>query len=382
MSNIEEKSNKKRNKFLLGAGLIFALAGGGTFAYNYFIGAYHETTDNAYTQGEVFMITPQTTGVVKEVFVQETQSVKKADPLVVLDDRDAKIALEKAEESLALHVREVVGIHKRVEESIAMLKIAQNELDEAQKDLQRRSSLIQSGAISKEEYDHVVQRVAKAKDTLFGQEKHKASLESSIQGLKVEENPAVKLAATNVEEALLAYKRCRILAPSDGIVAKKNVQPGQKIVSGQSIMAIVAHTQMWVDANFKETQLTNIRIGQPVTLSSDVYGKDTTFHGTIEGISPGTGASFSLLPAQNASGNWIKIVQRVPVRIRLDEKEIQKYPLRVGLSMVIDVDTHDRSGSVLLSPEQGERSIESSMYEDVHEEAQQLIRHIIISNQE
>lgn len=381
MTHSEEKNNKKRNKFLLGAGLVFALAGGGAFAYNYFIGEYHETTDNAYTQGEVFMITPQTTGVVQEVFVQETQSVKKADPLVVLDDRDAKIALEKAKETLALNVREVVGIHKRVEESKAMLKIAQKELDEAEQDLHRRASLIQSGAISKEEYAHVVQRVEKAKDSLLGQEKHKASLESSIQGLSIEENPTVKLAAVNVEEALLAYKRCRILAPSDGIVAKKSVQPGQKIASGQSIMAVVAHTQMWVDANFKETQLTNLRIGQPVTLHSDIYGKGITFHGTIEGMSPGTGASFSLLPAQNASGNWIKIVQRVPVRIRLDAQEIKNHPLRVGLSMVIDVDTHDRSGSVLLSPEQGERSIESSMYEDVHEEAQQLIQRIIATNQ-
>ena len=380
MSEPLHVNKKRKNKVLAGVALFFCIAGGGVLAYNYFIGAFHETTDNAYIQGELYMITPQTSGVVQEVYVQETQSVKKGEPLVVLDDRDASLALDKAKESLALSVREIVGIHKRVEESQATLNIAKKELQEAKDDLARREMLVKSGAISQEELSHMIKRVEKAQDALIVNDKHRATLESAIQGLSIEENPSVKLAATRVEEALLALKRCRIIAPCDGIVAKKNIQPGQKVNAGQSVMGIVASSQFWVDANFKETQLSHIRIGQPVVLYADLYGKDEPYHGKVEGISPGTGSSFALIPAQNASGNWIKIVQRIPVRISLEPKEMDKKPLHVGLSMNVDVDTHERNGTNLMPLSNAEKSLESSMYDETKAEALKLIQQIIVQN--
>ncbi len=376
-STVIPKKNK-RNTILIGVALGFMMIGLGFWGYEHFIGDYHETTDNAYVQGDIISITPQTGGIVRDVLVQETQVVNQGSVLVRLDDRDAALALEQAKESLALSVRQVVHTHQDLQASDAEVAMAEESFTKAQGDWQRRQSLVTSGAISAEEFQHTKESVEHTRDALLQAKAHRAAVASAIQGGNVETNPSVKLAANGVETALLAYKRCHIIAPCEGIVAKKNIQAGQKVAAGDRIMALVAHHQLWVDANLKETQLAHVRIGQKVILYSDLYGKSSPFQGKVAGISPGTGSVFTLLPAQNASGNWIKIVQRVPVRIALDPKELQERPLRVGLSMIAEIDTHNREGSALglttSSP------VIAKMYEDTHAQAQVMVAKIIAEN--
>lgn len=377
---MSENKNKKRNKVLATAALFFVATGAATGVYEYVIGIYHETTDNAYVQGDIYTVTPQTAGIVRDVYVHETQNVKKGELLALLDDRDAALTLEKAKESLALTVRQIVRANRDVEEASAGAEIAKRDLTQAEADLARRKDLVKTGALSSEEYQHTLERVQQARDTLTMRLKRQESLATAVRGKTLEENPSVRLAVNTLEEALLAYKRCRIVAPCDGIIAKKNIQSGRKVNAGETIMAVVAHTQLWVDANFKETQMSNLRIGQPVHLVSDLYGDKEPFHGRIVGISPGTGSSFTLLPAQNASGNWIKIVQRIPVRIALDPKQFKTRPLRVGLSMEADVDTHERSGSMLSSPDMETKATEDAMYHETTNEAHGMAALIIAAN--
>ena len=353
-------SQRRRQGLTLIAGTVavVALTWGG---WHLFYSRYHQSTDNAYVAGHVVQITPQIGGTVVAIGAEDNDYVKAGQMLVRLDPADASVALAQAEAQLAQTVREVRALFANTATLQAQLKAreadalrAQTELQRLEDDVRRRTPLVSSGAVGREEFEHSQQQAAVARQAvgaaqaavLAAREQLHAS-QAQTEGTAVAEHPAVQRAAARVREADLALQRIALLSPIDGHVAKRGVQLGQRVAAGAPLMTVVALDQLWVDANFKESQLERLRIGQSAELQADVYGSHVTYHGKVEGLGAGTGAAFALLPAQNATGNWIKIVQRVPVRIALDPKELAAHPLRVGLSMEVSVDTHDQSGKSL-----------------------------------
>jgi membrane fusion protein (multidrug efflux system) len=353
--------NPARRKALTAIAAAVAVIGGGYFAWYWVTGRHYETTDNAYVSANVVQITSQVPGTVLAINADDTDFVKAGQPLVRLDPADARVALDQAEAQLAQTVREVRTLYAnndtlqaQIDARDADVKRTGADLARAQEDVDRRTPLVQSGAVGKEEYDHAMAQLASyksadiaARSALLAARQQLVSNETQTEGTTVDQHPNVQRAGARVREAWLAAQRNEIPAPVSGIVARRSVQVGQRIQPGSPLMSVVTLNDAWVDANFKEGQLERIRIGQPVTLEADVYGKHVTYHGKVQGLGAGTGAAFSLLPAQNATGNWIKVVQRVPVRIELDPKETAQNPLRVGLSMEVAVDIADQSGKAV-----------------------------------
>jgi len=339
------QTSPKRKKILLTLGSIFVLAAIGYGAYWALVARYAEDTDNAYVQGNVVQVTPQVGGTVSRIYVQDTDHVKAGQPLVSLDTADTQVALDQAEAQLAQTVREVRTLYASQAQASANLSLRKAELMRAKDDLARRKSLAGSGAVSAEEIRHAESAVSAAQAAYEAAKEQLASGRALTDGTSVANHPNVQRAAAKVEEAMLARSRATLYAPVSGEIAKRNVQLGQRIAPGTPLMAIVPLQQLWVDANFKESQLREMRVGQPVTMTADLYGDDVEYHGKVVGLSAGTGSAFALLPAQNATGNWIKVVQRVPVRISLDPKELAAHPLRIGLSMRAAVDLHDQHGA-------------------------------------
>jgi membrane fusion protein (multidrug efflux system) len=309
-------------------------------------------TDNAYVGADTAQVTPLVAGPVAKVFVRETEMVKAGQPLVVLDDSDARIAVEQAQAALGQAERKVRGYEAndtalggQLAARQADLSRGRADLDRARTDLDRRQNLAASGAVSGEElttaknaYASAQAEVAQAQANLRAAQGSREANEVLISGASLEQNPEVAAARARLEAANLALSRTVVRAPIDGVVSKKTVQVGQQASVGVPLMAIVPTSDAYVDANFKEVQLQKVRIGQPVLLTSDLYGRAVKFHGLVKGLSGGTGSAFSLIPAQNASGNWIKVVQRLPVRIQLDPRELAQHPLRIGLSMKAAID--------------------------------------------
>ena len=339
-------------------------AGLGAVAYGawYWVYARHfEDTDNAYVQAHVVQITPQMAGTVQAIEAEDTDHVRAGQALVRLDAADAQVALDQAEAQLGQTVREVrtlyannAGYQAQVAAREADLSRVEADLRKAQDDVDRRAPLVATGAVGREEFQHAQSQLAAARgaaaaarSAVAAAREQLASSQALTQGTTPEEHPNVKRAAARVREANLALQRVTLVAPVDGYVARRSVQLGQRVQAGTPLMAVVALDDVWVDANFKESQLQRLRIGQPAELHADVYGKQVTFHGKVAGLGAGTGAAFAVLPAQNATGNWIKIVQRVPVRIALDPAEVKAHPLRVGLSMQVEVDVAQQSGKML-----------------------------------
>lgn len=334
-----ESNPAKRKRLLTILALVFFLAGviWGVRWFVYSRG--HETTDDAYVAGNLVRVTPRISGSVVAVLADDTDFVKQGQVVVKLDDTDARLALAKAEADLGEIVRQISQTFEAHAQQAANLAVKQRTLEQAEADLARRDRAVAVEAISREEAEHARATRDKAKSELDLARAQLAASAAEVDGTSVATHPAVKQAEARLREAWLALKRCEIRAPGDGRVAKRSVQIGQQVAPGAALMAIVPMTQLWVEANFKEDQLKDMHVGQPAQLVSDLYGSDKTFHGTVVGLSPGTGSVFSLLPPQNASGNWIKIVQRLPVRIALDPEELAKHPLRVGLSMEVEVET-------------------------------------------
>ncbi|HYM42549.1 MAG TPA: efflux RND transporter periplasmic adaptor subunit [Steroidobacteraceae bacterium] len=329
----------------LGAGVLtVALAYGLYWAQ---VLRYHQTTDDAYVSGNVVEITPQISGTVVAIGADDTQFVKAGQSLVRLDRADARVALDQAEAQLARTVRDVRNQFATSAQLQAAVEARQTELSRAQSDLERRARLGASGAVSGEELQHARDAVKAAQADLNASRQQLAANRARIDGTTLKDHPQVQDAAAAVRSAYLTWARTDLPAPVSGFIARRNVQLGQRVAPGTALMAVVPLDQVWVDANFKEPQLQRMRVGQPVTLSADLYGSRVVFHGRVAGFGAGTGSAFSLLPAQNATGNWIKIVQRVPVRVTLDPREIAAHPLQVGLSMRVDVDVHDGSGARL-----------------------------------
>ncbi len=349
MSNDKPKAPaiSRRWRLLAGVGggvLALALAYGLYWAQ---VLRYHQTTDDAYVSGNVVEITPQISGTVVAIGADDTQFVKAGQSLVRLDRADAKVALDQAEAQLARTVRDVRNQFATSAQLEAAVDAKQTELTRAQNDLERRARLGASGAVSGEELQHARDAVKGAQADLNAARQQLAANRARVDGTTLENHPEVRDAAAAVRNAYLTWVRTDLPAPVSGFVARRNVQLGQRVAPGTALMAVVPLDQVWVDANFKEPQLSRMRVGQPVILSADLYGSHVVFHGKVAGFGAGTGSAFSLLPAQNATGNWIKIVQRVPVRVALDPQEIAAHPLQIGLSMRADVDVHDGNGARL-----------------------------------
>lgn len=337
----------KRRRILLGLAGAFLAAGLAYGLYWLFFSRFHEETDNAYVQGHVVQITPQISGTVQRIYVDDTDLVQAGQKLLALDPADAEVAVAQAEAQLAQTVREVRTLYASQAQSGATLAQRQAELARARDDLAHRRALAGTGAVSGEELRHAEAAVAAAEAAVAAAREQLASGRALTDGTSVREHPNVQRAAARLRESLLALQRSTLLAPVAGQVAKRNVQLGQRVNPGAPLMAVIPLDRLWVDANFKEAQLRDMRIGQPVTLVSDLYGGDVRYAGKVVGLAAGTGGAFALLPAQNATGNWIKVVQRVPVRIALDPRQLAEHPLRVGLSMQVDVDLRDRQGEPL-----------------------------------
>jgi membrane fusion protein, multidrug efflux system len=285
-------------------------------------------------------------GTVIALRADDTQSVQRDQTLLELDPADAQVAMSNAEASLARAVREVRTLFATADQLRAQITDREVELKRAQDDYRRRSNLLQDGAVSAEELSHTQDNIAQIRATLIEAREQLNATIVQIDGTTVETHPRVLAAEAAVRDAALALHRTRIIAPVAGVVARRSVQVGQRVAPGTPLMAVVPLDYVWVDANFKEVQLEDMRVGQPVEVSADVYGGSVKYHGKLVGLSAGSGSAFALLPAQNASGNWIKIVQRVPVRIALDPRELKAHPLRVGLSTTVTVDLHDTSGAL------------------------------------
>jgi len=286
-------------------------------------------------------------GTVIAVLTDDTQLVKAGQVLVRLDPIDAETALARAASSLGLQVRQVREQKLTADQYDSLIATRRLELTRAQADLAKREPLVAESAIAVEEVRHARESVELAKAALVSAERQATASHALVDGISVQENPSVLQAKAAYRDAWIAARRNAVVAPVTGYVAERSVQLGQHVQAGQALMTVIPLNSLWVDANFKEVQLRNLRIGQPAAVESDLYGRGFIYHGHVQGMSAGTGAAFALLPAQNASGNWIKVVQRVPVRIRIDDADLAKSPLRVGLSATVSVDTTSINGPVL-----------------------------------
>jgi membrane fusion protein (multidrug efflux system) len=337
----------KRWRWLIGAGGTFAIIGLIYGLYWAQVLRYEQSTDDAYVSGNVVQITPQISGTVVAIGADDTQFVKAGQALVRLDQADAKVALDQAEAQLARTVRDVRNLYATSAQLQAAVQVHETDLAAAQSDLARRRQLGASGAVSGEELQHATDAVQAAQGALAAARQQLAANRARVDGTTLENHPQVRDAAAAVRAAYLTFSRTELPAPVSGFVARRNVQLGQRVSPGTPLMAVVPLDQVWVDANFKEPQLARMRVGQPVKLTADLYGTHVVFHGSVAGFGAGTGAAFSLLPAQNATGNWIKIVQRVPVRVALDPREVATRPLQIGLSMQAEVDVSNGDGARL-----------------------------------
>ncbi|MDR2032180.1 MAG: HlyD family efflux transporter periplasmic adaptor subunit [Azoarcus sp.] len=317
--------------------------------YWFYVLRWQESTDDAYVAGHIVQITPQIGGTVKAVWVEDTDDVAAGDTLVELDAADSRVALDQAEAALAQAVREVRVLHAKSDALRAEMAMRQAEVDRLSQDLARRAQIARRGFVSKEDFAHSREALRGAQAALIAARGQLAANQALTAGTALENHPGILQAAAKVEEAWLAGSRTRIIAPVAGQVARRTVQVGQRVAAGAPLMAIVPLRQLWVEANFKEVQLGKMRTGQPVRLTADLHGADIEYHGRIVGLAAGTGSAFALLPAQNATGNWIKIVQRVPVRVELAPEQLASHPLRIGLSMRATVDLRDSGGLPPLS---------------------------------
>ena len=386
-------SASKRKPALLAVAGVTLAAAVAYGAYWALVLRHYENTDNAYVQAPVVQITPQVGGTVLEILADDTDVVRAGQPLVKLDPSDAKLALERAQAQLAQTVREVrtmyatngtldANIHLREAEVARM----QSDVARAAEDVNRRKPLVATGAVGGEEMKHAETTLAAARSALAGAQSALAAAQDQAlsnkaltEGTSVENHPNVQRAAAAVREAYLALQRTELQAPVSGQVAKRTVQVGQRIQAGAPLMSIIPLDQVWVEANFKEVQLRKMRIGQPVKLHADIYGEKVEYEGRVVGLGAGTGAAFALLPAQNATGNWIKVVQRVPVRVELNAQQVAEHPLRVGLSMEATVDVAEQNGKPLTAAGAA-RATSTQAFDSQQSAADRLVHDIIAAN--
>ena len=341
-----EPTNKRRKVMTLIA-VIFVVIGLLWGLFWLLVLSKRERTDDAYVNGNKVVISSQVAGTVIAVLADDTQFVKAGQVLVRLDPVDAETGLARSASALGQAVRQVRQQKLNADQFDSMIATRRLELARAEADLAKREPLLADSAIAPEEVRHARESVLLARAALTQAERQATASHALVDGAGVEDNPAVLQAKTAYRDAWIAAQRNAVVAPVSGYVAERSVQLGQHVTAGQAMMTVIPLNALWVDANFKEVQLRHLRIGQPAEVRSDLYGGSFVYHGRVKGMAAGTGAAFALLPAQNASGNWIKVVQRVPVRIQMDDSDLAKSPLRVGLSAMVTVDTTNEDGPVL-----------------------------------
>ena len=377
-SGMAAKNPAKRRRVLLIVAGVFVLGGLAWFALWFFVFSTRVKTDNAYVGGNQVAISAQVPGTVVAILADDTEHVEAGQVLVRLDNTDADVRLQQARSALAKAVRGVRQQTSSASSADAQVAAQQLALKKAEADLKRRLPLLAAHAESPEIVQHLRDGVAQARAALEAAQAQATAAHAATEGTDTAQNPDVLLARANFRATWVAAQRNAIYAPVSGYVAQRSVQLGNSVQAGQQLMTIVPLHNLWIDANFKESQLRHIRIGQPVKIVSDVYGNDAEFHGKVIGLGAGTGSVFSLLPAQNATGNWIKVVQRVPVRISLDNKELDKHPLRIGLSSEATVDITNDQGRVLADGSAQLPVAQTTVYDQMGSkadaEADQIIR--------
>ena len=343
-SNNKSQQRKKGLSIFI---LLLLLIAIGSAAYWFFFIKGFEETEDAYVSGNQVMVSAQVAGNISKINVDNMDPVQAGDVLLELDDTNTKLSFEQAKSNLANAVRQISQLNYTVKQLKSAVRANEITLAQAQGNLNRRVQLVKDGAIDKESFQHAKEAVELAKANLTTSQNQLEANQALLLDGPLSEQPQIQSAVSNLKQAWLNLERTKIRSPIKGYVARRNAQVGQAVSVGGALMAVVTTDQMWLDANFKETQLTHMRIGQPVEIHFDLYGKDKTFNGKVVGIEMGTGSAFSLLPTQNATGNWIKVVQRVPVRIQLDPQQLIENPLRIGLSATVKVNVSDSQGETL-----------------------------------
>ena len=373
---------RSRRKFLLR--LVFVIVILALLAWGlwyWLVGRWYATTDDAYVHANVVEVTPLVPGTVTAIYAENNDYVRAGQVLVRFDAADARVALQRAEANLALTVRRVRALYAGAGAAEAALATREVELRRAEQDDARVRKLEGTGAISAQDVQHAGDALAAARAALGAAKQQLASARAPISATVLARQPDVLAAAALVRAAYLGEVRTNLLAPVSGYVAKRNVQLGQRVMPGTPLMAVVPLDHVWVNANFKETVLGGLRIGQPVKLVSDVYGSGVVYHGVVQGLGIGTGSAFALLPAQNATGNWIKIVQRIPVRITLDQpQQLEQHPLRLGMSTTVEVDIHNQSGPLLAQQPAPGAVQTTDVYARYNAQADALIAQVIQEN--
>ena len=383
MTDTQEQFSPRQQKrksllLLLGGAVAVAVIGYGLYwgvHARYFI-----ETDDAYVGGQLVQLTPQVGGTVVAINADDTDLVKAGQTVVEFDPADARLALERARAQLADAVRQARGTTFAVDQAQAQVDVRSAELKKAQGDLARREKLAGTDSVTAEELAHARDAVDAARAALDASQRQHAIARAQVLNSPLAEQPAVARAAAQLREALLAVRRSKVVAPIDGYVARRSVQVGQRVAVGTPMMAVVPLKEVWVDANFKEVQLDRLRIGQPVELKADLYGSSVKYDGKVVGMAAGTGSAFSLLPAQNATGNWIKVVQRVPVRVAIDARQLAEHPLRVGLSMTATVDTRSTDGKLLADAPRREPVAATAVYANDLAAADAEVADVIAAN--
>ncbi|GLQ86960.1 HlyD family secretion protein [Dyella flagellata] len=378
-SGLAAKDPAKRSRALLIVAAIFLLAALTWFLLWYFVFSTRENTDNAYVGGNQVALSSQVPGTVVAILTDDTQHVTAGQVLLKLDATDADVRLRQTSSSLAQAVRQVRQQNDSVNEADATVAAREVDLRKAEADLKRHLPLVSAQAESPETVQHMRDSVAQAQAALNAAKAQAQSARAAVEGTDIANNPAVMQARANFRAAWIAAQRNTIVAPVSGYVAQRSVQLGASIAPGQQLMTIVPLHDLWIDANFKENQLRHVRIGQPVKITTDLYGGGVEYHGKVIGLGAGTGSVFSLLPAQNATGNWIKVVQRVPVRIALNNDELDTHPLRVGLSTDVTVDISNDHGPALASAP-AQPPAQTSVYDQVAAQADAQAEKIIRAN--
>ncbi|CAH0212252.1 multidrug transporter [bacteria symbiont BFo1 of Frankliniella occidentalis] len=374
----DKKKTRKRALIILA--VLFVIIGVAYLTYWFLVLRHYQETDDAYVAGNQAQVMAQVSGSVNKVWFDDTDFVKKGDVLVTLDRTDAEQAFEKAQTALATSVRQTHQLIINGRQYQATIDLQRTALDQAQADLRRREPLGAANLIGKEDLQHARDAVATARAQLDVAVQQYNANQAAVLNTSLENQPAVKQSAAELRDAWLALQRTNVVSPIDGYVSRRSVQVGSQISTTTPLLAIVPANNLWVDANFKETQLAGVRIGQPATVVADIYGDDVIYHGKVVGLDMGTGSAFSLLPAQNATGNWIKVVQRLPVRIELDPAEVAKHPLRIGLSTLVKIDTANAEGAVLATSVRSKPAYESSALALDLAPANALIADIIRAN--
>lgn len=377
-----EANNKKRNYVFTILSSILLLIGIAYFGYWFVHGRYFKYTNDAYVSGNPVMVTAQVPGIVTKIYVQDADFVQKNTPLVQIDPTDHEIALNQALNELGKSVRDVAELFSTVLSSKALVDEKQAILLKKVQDYERRKNLVSSGSVSREDFEHAQYDMEYALAQLIYAQETLNGLKAQVGGTTISTHPRVEANKQTVRQAFINLKRCTLLAPQSGVVSQRTVQVGKWVETSTPLLSVVPLNQMWIEANFKETQLERMRVGQPVRIRSDIYGHAVEYEGVLAGVGGGTGSAFSVIPPQNATGNWIKIVQRVPVRVDIPDQMLKQFPLRIGLSMYVTVDTRLVRGSMAPAPrEKNVSRFMTDIYDDELKGVEELIQKTVDENQ-